>query len=140
MVLDASVILAWALDDETSPYADAVQDAIAAGEVAVAPCHWQIEVANGLLMAERRERIDATSADAFLEALEKVPIRTEDPSLPTVRSKVVGAARHHRLTVYDSAYLELADRRRTALATADRLLAASARRAGVPIWAPTPRG
>jgi predicted nucleic acid-binding protein len=49
---------------------------------------------------------------------------------------VVRAVRRHRLTTYDAAYLALARGRGAALASADRLLVAAARRSGVAVWAP----
>ena len=42
-------------------------------------------------------------------------------------------ARRHRLTVYDAAYLELAQRERVPLATLDAALADAARREAVPV-------
>jgi len=42
-------------------------------------------------------------------------------------------ARRHRLTVYDAAYLELAQREGVPLATLDGALAAAARAEGVPV-------
>ncbi|HJW78510.1 MAG TPA: type II toxin-antitoxin system VapC family toxin [Beijerinckiaceae bacterium] len=42
-------------------------------------------------------------------------------------------ARRHRLTVYDAAYLELAQREGVPLATLDGPLAAAARADGVPV-------
>jgi predicted nucleic acid-binding protein len=140
LVIDASVVLAWALEDESSPYADAVQEAIVMGETALAPAHWQIEVANGLLVAERRERITRGDVDAFLEALESVPIQTEVPHLGVVRGPVLRVARRCRLATYDAAYLALASHRGVALASADRLLVAAARRSGIALWAPPPSG
>jgi predicted nucleic acid-binding protein len=137
-VLDASVILAWALEDEASRYADAVQDAMTAGEMAFAPCHWPVEVVNGLLMAERRKRIDPAALDWFLETLDSVPVQTEEASLATARAPVARLAREHGMTAYDAAYLELADRRAVPLATLDHALVAAARRSRIGLWSPPP--
>jgi predicted nucleic acid-binding protein len=46
---------------------------------------------------------------------------------------LVPLARHHRLSVYDAAYLELAGRLGMPLATSDSSLAAAARRVGVDV-------
>ena len=52
LVLDASVVVAWCMRDETSPYADAVLSHLAMSEAVVAP-HWDLEVGNALLVAQR---------------------------------------------------------------------------------------
>ena len=58
LVLDASIMLTVALPDEDNGVATrAVKRMIEHG--AVVPCHWLLEVGNGLLMAERRRRISS---------------------------------------------------------------------------------
>ena len=57
-VLDASVTLAWAFEDEGGFYPEAVLDTLMVGE-AVAPSLWPLEVSNGLLTAQRRGRLGA---------------------------------------------------------------------------------
>ena len=136
LVLDASVILAWSIPDEASWYADAVQDALASGQTAIAPCHWPVEIANGLLTAERRGRIDMAGIDAFLEDLEFTPIQTEEASLRAARTSIMELPRRHGLTPYDAAYLELAHRRAEPLATLDNRLVSAARASNVPLWRP----
>jgi len=51
-VVDALVTLAWAVDEEVSPYAESVLRALR-DEDALVPVLWASEVANGLLVAER---------------------------------------------------------------------------------------
>jgi hypothetical protein len=54
-VLDNSIVMAWSFDDETDAYSDAVLDRLAITR-AVVPVLWPLEVANALLMGERRKR------------------------------------------------------------------------------------
>jgi len=61
-VLDNSIVMAWSFEDETDEYADAVLDQLATAR-AVVPILWPLEVANGLLMGERRNR--STEADTI---------------------------------------------------------------------------
>lgn len=139
LAIDASIVVAWAIDDERTADADAVQDAIAAGERAVAPSLWPIEVANALLTAERRGRLTESAALAFITRLGLVPIETEPLELHSALGATVALARQHRLATYDACYLELAARRGLPLATIDTSLATAARRAGVRLWKPPRR-
>lgn len=56
-----------------------------------------------------------------------------DSSLTLAWSATVQMAAQHRLTVYDAAYLELAQRRRLPLATLDAALGRAAEASGVRI-------
>jgi len=55
-VLDASVTLAWCFPDEGSKHTEAILDLLADGAEAIAPPIWPLEVANALLVGERRKR------------------------------------------------------------------------------------
>jgi hypothetical protein len=54
-VLDGSVTLAWLFHDEADPYADAFVAKLPALEMLV-PRLWRLELANVLLVGERRGR------------------------------------------------------------------------------------
>ena len=66
----------------------------------------------------------------FLADLEALSIRIDRAPESDV---VLALARTHRLTIYDAAYLELAGRIDSPLATLDRQLARAARAASVPL-------
>ena len=117
-VLDASVALAWLLDDEQAPQADNVRARLIRYRAFV-PQLWHLEVRNGLIIAERRGRLSATRMDECLEALKWLPIQTDSD---VVLEMVVSLARMHKLSVYDAVYLELAKRRDAALASLDGAL------------------
>ncbi len=55
-VLDGSVTLAWLFLDEQDPYADAIVARLPNLEMLV-PRLWHLEVANVLLVGERRRRV-----------------------------------------------------------------------------------
>ena len=61
-VLDASVTVAWCFADETTAYTETVLEMLATGGDALAPAIWPFEVANVLVMAERRKRITQITA------------------------------------------------------------------------------
>lgn len=67
------------------------------------------------MMSERRGRIVKADTAAFLHELARLDVTVD--RVP-VESSVLTIARKHRLTVYDAAYLELAQRGRSALADA----------------------
>jgi hypothetical protein len=64
-VLDNSIVMAWSFEDETDEYADAVLDRLAVARAFV-PTLWPLEVANALLMGERRKR--STEAETIRRA------------------------------------------------------------------------
>ena len=67
-VLDASMILSWAFEGESTPFTVAVLKSLETVH-AVAPALWPFEVANVLSAAERRGRISAVAQAALLERL-----------------------------------------------------------------------
>ena len=127
VVLDTSVVAAWALPDETY---SAVAAALARQfdrESSIAPNIFWYEIRHVLVRAERDGRIDEGEAGRFIDrvaALIEIDAGHNELAL-------LGLARAHRLSVYDAAYLETALRRAGDLATFDRELASAARAEGV---------
>ncbi len=83
-------------------------------------------MANVLAMSVRRGRIDESFLGATLADLELLPIQTDADTEKHAWRGTLRLAQKHRLTVYDAAYLELAQRRGLPLATLDRELRAAA--------------
>jgi predicted nucleic acid-binding protein len=127
-VLDASIVIDWALD-EGHPTAGAARERLQT-DTAQSPTILWFEVRNGLIIAERRGRATEDYSSAFLRKLDQFPV-TIDTTPNEV--EVMALARRHRLTVYDAAYLELALREGVPLATLDGPLANAARAEGVPV-------
>jgi predicted nucleic acid-binding protein len=122
--------LTWCFEEEATPQTEAVLDSLVSGERGVVPAIWPFEVANGLVVAERRRRISEAQATAFLEVLTGLPISVEHSQVGQLMG-VTAVARFHQLAVYDAAYLHLAARLGAKLATVDGRLSAAAARAGV---------
>lgn len=131
--MDASAILTLCFEDEDNAYGQRVLDAAEAGAAIVVPSVWPLEVGNGLLVAERRGRLDGNGLARFLALLGDLGVSVDQGSLPYTMETTLPLARKHRLTVYDAAYLELALREQCPLATLDRRLieACAAASAGV---------
>lgn len=130
LVLDSSITLAWQFEDEHTDATLGVLDAVVEAGAVVPPL-WRYEVANGLQMAMRRGRIDADRRDRMIHSLADLDVSIDDESLAQAWSATLALSCLYGLTVYDAAYLELAQRRRLPLATLDRPLAVAARAAGV---------
>ena len=131
-VLDASVAVAWLVDDEDEARADAALGQLET-EVGLVPQFWHLEVRNALLGAERRRRIRVHEVDERLRTLAELPVRTDtEPRIGTA----FALARTHRLSMYDAMYLELAQRSDAPLATLDKALARAAGAAGLVVTEP----
>ena len=95
------------------------------------PALWRLEVANVLQMNVNRRRHRTTFRDATLAELALLPIHLDVETNRHAWGETLRLAERHALTVYDAAYLELALRRKIALATLDRQLRAAAASHGV---------
>lgn len=135
LVLDASLTVAWGFEDEPGSLAHGVLDRLE-GESAAVPPIWPFEVANGVLVGERRQHWSPADVAGFFALLTTLPIEIEagGGSAPAL-APVLALAREHRLSVYDASYLELALRRGLPLATLDRRLQDAATRLGVSLVA-----
>ena len=130
LVLDSSVTVAWCFKEERKAVTDAIQDRLAA-EYAIVPEHWRLEVANALLIGERRKRILAADVTGFLQDLDNLLIEVDNELQSRAFNQILPLARAHGLTTYDAAYLDLALRRQLPLASLDDDLRRAAATLGV---------
>jgi predicted nucleic acid-binding protein len=131
LVVDCSVTGAWCLQDEHNAPADRLLATVAA-HGGVVPALWPAEMANLLVMAERRGRIAPTDAERAVALLRRLPLAI-DPADGETLGRTRTLAREHDLTAYDAWYLEVALRLALPLATFDGALAAAAERAGLEV-------
>src|SRR5277367_5955972 len=115
-VLDGSVTLAWLFHDEKDPYADAIIARLPHLEMLV-PRLWHLEVANVLLLGERRKRCSRADTTRWLAYLAGLPIVLDGETEIRAWSDTVNLARQYGLSEYDASYLELALREGVPLAT-----------------------
>jgi predicted nucleic acid-binding protein len=131
-VLDASVALRWFLDNPVPVYASRVREAMRGGARARVPALWHLEMANGLIVAERRGVLAVAEVESSLLEIEKMLAKFIDSDASATRTReILAHARSFRLTAYDAAYLELAFREGLPLATLDSPLRAAAQRTGI---------
>lgn len=132
LVLDSSVALAFVYAEETSlDIRDVFQTVSRDG--AWAPSLWRLEVANVLEMGVRRGRHGSEFRDQTLMDLSALPVRVDPETDEHAWTATARLAARYALTVYDAAYLELAERRRLPLATLDEALRRAASAHGIPL-------
>jgi predicted nucleic acid-binding protein len=130
LVLDSSAILAWFYADKTTPAIRGVVEMLVENGAWV-PSLWSLEVANILETGVRRGRNDIAFRDATLADLSLLRISRDPETDKQAWNATLQLAHRHRLTLYDAAYLELAQRRGLPLATLDSDLRAAATAEGV---------
>ena len=132
LVLDASATLAWLLervDPVEFQLADQILQSIQTSDGLVPPL-WFSEVANGVLVAERRAGVSPSTSTSFMAFVDTLPIAEDATRLASTQAQVLTLARAYNLTTYDATYLELVLRTGREFATFDRELADAVRRAG----------
>lgn len=128
-IVDASVAIAWIIPQEHTNQSEILL-AKALEEDIIAPLIWPFEIMNGLLMAERRRRIEPNRVDEGLELLKELEI---DLVSQAAEKEILQLARKFGLSVYDAAYLDLAAKTELPLASFDRELITAAKLAKVEI-------
>ena len=127
VVLDASVALSWLIPDERNAESERLLESSYLQRIFV-PSIWSYEIANGLLFAQKANRIDDKNIGAAYDLLRAVGIESmnvKDDVFQLIPSLKEAAVKYD-LTVYDSAYLSLAVEYHLPLATFDKKLIAAA--------------
>jgi predicted nucleic acid-binding protein len=129
LIVDSSVAVSWMIADEDSE-AGRRALALAYAEGIIGPRVLWYEVRNSLIVNERRGGLLPSETEQALSVFADLePIFIDDHDEP----ELLRLSRKHRLTVYDSAYLELAKRLGQTLATFDGALAEAAIAEGVDV-------
>lgn len=119
LVVDASVVLKWQLDDEEY-IAEAIELRndfyLEAATRLIAPSLLAYEVVNALATASRRKRVTSENANEALVNLMAVGVELREVE----PAKVLSLSLRHNLAAYDAAYLALAEAEGCELWTGDR--------------------
>lgn len=134
-VLDASVACSWFFKDETNRYAESILDALGHVTIVVPPL-WHFEIANTILVGERRGRSTSNQAAEFFGLLNEFSIETDRISVHNAWDRTVMIGREHSLSSYDASYLELASREELPLASLDQRLNEAAAKEKVTLFLP----
>lgn len=129
-VLDCSIVMAWCFDDEADDYADKVLELVTKNE-ALVPSIWPLEVANVLLVGERKKRLTKADSSRFIELLSAQPIVVDMETPEKALGDTLSLARDYGLSSYDASYLELSMRHGISFATGDQSLRKAAEKCGI---------
>jgi predicted nucleic acid-binding protein len=133
-VADASIAIGWVHPAQATAQTTAMLEALAEGATLEVPALWPLEVANALTVLRRRRKLTEDERQAGLGWLRILPVRIDHEMAALAFSRLSELASAHQLSVYDAAYLELAQRRRLKLGCKDGPLRSAASRAGVQLW------
>ena len=131
-VLDCSVTIAWCFEGQGSAYADSVIERLDR-ERAMVPSIWPLELANAMVIGERRKKISGQEIVRCLQLVAELPITIDETTTERALGPVLGLARDQNISAYNAAYLELALREGVPLATRDDGLKSAARQLGLPL-------
>lgn len=129
-VLDCSVTMAWCFEDEKTTYTEMVLESLQFATAKV-PSLWPLEVANVLLLAERKKRLTTIQSVNFKNALDTLTITIDHSTSDRAMDTIFEIAKEYGLTIYGASYLELAWREKLPLCTLDKLLRKRASAIGV---------
>lgn len=130
-VLDCSIAMGWCFEDQANALTDKALTLLEDGH-ALVPHIWFLEIANVLVVAERKNKINKADSVRFFEMLRSLPIVAEpNPLAWEYANHLMELGRAHRLSSYDAAYLDLALRSGLPLATRDVPLLKACKKTGV---------
>lgn len=131
-VVDSSVAMAWCFQDEGTPITDRLLDRMRT-EAAAVPDRWHLEIANVLVLAERKNRISPAQVAEFISLIERFDLVVDHEGPGRAFTHLLSLCGSHGLTSYDAVYLELALRLQLPLCSLACGLCAAARAVGVEV-------
>lgn len=131
-VLDCSITMAWCFEDESNEYTDTILENLK-NTTAIVPTIWPLEIANVLLLAKKNKRITEVQSASFIDALLALPIVIDQSTTSRAMHSIFVLAGQINLTIYDSAYLELALREKIPLLSLDKGLIKAAKKLNIPL-------
>lgn len=135
-VLDASVAMLWLVPEtnlEGVDYAAVTLKALKESQ-AVVPSLFALEAANVVAKVESKGVVTEADSQRFVALIGRLNLVTDQATATHALGDTLNLARRYKLSAYDAAYLELAQRTGLPLATLDVNLAKAATTAGVPIF------
>ena len=134
-IVDASLAMSWYLaDEENREYGLSVLACLKAREMRV-PTLFIYEFSNALVVAHRRNRIDAEMLQRIFEKFSSLSI-VIDTATAESSLRLGALALRYGLTCYDAAYLDLGMRTGFPIATLDKALIRAMQAANVDLVRP----
>ncbi len=129
-VLDSSTAISWCLEDEDNPNWSALDILIRGGSAKV-PALWLYEISNAFSVAQKRGRLQSWDASRHLQNLLRLSIEFDELPQSNTLMNIIMISSQFNMSTYDAAYLELAIRQQTPLATNDKRLKEAASKSKV---------
>jgi predicted nucleic acid-binding protein len=133
LVVDASIATAWVHPAQATTQTNALLIRVGQGTRVVVPALWPLEMANVLLVLERRKKLTAEERATALKALRDLAFTLDYEMSVLAFTELSQLAGTLALSIYDAAYLELALRLKLPLACKDGPLRDAARRRRVQV-------
>ena len=130
-VLDSSFCGAFIMPDEKSGKVSAFFETISEDSALYVPSLFWFEISNLLTSALRRKRISVSDVFQLLELLPQSKFNTDFSVGIEYANNITNIATGNGLSSYDSAYLELALRKKAQIGTLDENLSKACARAGL---------
>jgi len=130
-VIDSSVGIGWIHPSQANEMTSRLLEKAKSGAAIYVPALWHLEIANTLLVFVRRKLIAEAQRGVGLTLFSQLRIIIDDETNRLAFSAISELAAKYSLSVYDSAYLELARRKSLPLATRDEALKAAAKKSGI---------
>lgn len=132
-VFDTSFILPLVVPDEKNPKVDGAYDTIRQEDEKHTPHLVWYEIANVFMNMIRRKRFVYEEFSHFFTLIKVFQLKTDFESGINYSQKLLRLCSEYKLTSYDAAYLELAERKNAVLCTLDEGLISAAKKHGVSV-------
>lgn len=130
-VFDASFVAAQIIPGQKNAQTEALYRKIKDGDEKYAPQLFWYEITNIFTTLLRRQRYSREEVKEFFRPLSAIRLSCDSSSGPAYSEKLLRLSIDYRLSAYDAAYLELADRKKAVLCTFDKALQTAAEKLGV---------
>jgi len=129
-VIDCSIASALFLPDENSFNADKFFSSLGKKDILTVPVLWWYEFSNVLKVTIRRKRLSHIDAHKTVSLFQAMSIETDFIDAHNVQN-LLELSLLYNLSAYDAAYLDLALRKNSRLASLDQQLLDAAAQAGI---------
>ena len=133
-ILDCSVAASSFLSEENANLANKLYSEMEKGLTIWVPSIWWYELNNVLIVALKHKRITELQVMDIIALFQSMPIFIDDNFSLDVFKTIHSFGKKYNLSAYDSAYLELAIRKKAALASLDEKLVSSAKKEKVVLY------
>jgi len=125
--------IAWVHPAQSTADSVAWRENVRHGAVVVVPALWSVELANTLLVLQRRKRITLRERTQMAAALRHIPVDVDHDGSARALEHVMTLAEREGLSAYGAVYLDLAMRRKLPLGCKDGQLRTAAIRRHVSV-------